>query len=208
MLSMPLGHSFLRQSRCSEDLPSVPAQVSAVRLEVRARWDDLQGLAIEARQRVAGPNAIDSRCHNNTIVAHHRERAPIEQPMMQDAECEAIADIPRARVLQPMDMSGFNRNRLTGQADVQPAHRALFAVGAQHGPPEVRMPLPASRNLVFGGIIPYFPRRWTDARRVSTAPRDSRRMQDVLAIAAGKVGSKGGVVVLKQATMDVAVQQT
>ena len=90
------------------------------------------------RSRLKRPSASCSPAPFTCVATTTRKspttvNAPaIEEFMVQHAERDAIADVGRPGVLQPMDVGGLNHNRHIGHADVQPTHSTLIAIGPEH----------------------------------------------------------------------------
>lgn len=194
--------------------------MSHVRAQAALRWKNVQAVARKAAQCRGSAAALDFVRDRDPIVLLDRKGPTIEQSVVQHTERKAVGYIGWACILQPVDVSRFNRYRPSAQADVQPTHRALIAVRVKHCFPEPRFALAPPRYGVLVVALPNFQLLPLGERQL--AGRKPRCRQDVIAVGLWEVRvyqpvynlpsehrffSKCVVVTLQQPTVDIACQQ-
>ena len=89
--------------------------------------------------------------HDLVVPRQHGERAEVEDLVVQRAQREAVRHHVRPARLEPLDVRGFQPDRVAAHAQVVPADAAAVFVGEQHLLPERGI---AAALRLLGRVIP------------------------------------------------------
>jgi hypothetical protein len=91
-----------------------------------------QRLTLETFEKGAGRSPRDRAGDTHPQVFAHRDRAVVEQPMVEGAERQAVRHLVRTAVGVPSDVSGVHPDQALDQAEGEAADAALGEVGPEH----------------------------------------------------------------------------